>query len=436
MILTNGQEQGLAMARKLKEYKKEPRLAVLAGYAGTGKTTLLKMVAEELGYPIIVAPTGKAALRVKEATGVTAKTIHSWMYDAKEDENTGEVSFSRKGPDELDVGESHILVIDEASMVYEELWDDIYDSCVMMKMNILIVGDPFQLPPVQKSRDSMGNEREFNLLSEKFTYHERVLLTEVVRQALESPIIRASMMVREGDPAMAVFQLPRIKPSELVDRAAAMVRLGGVAICHRNETRNKLNVAVRRSLGKPDNQIQAGEPLLVLQNNYRLMRFNGESVQFQGWIDEPAGEHKIKDWIRKQEAVSRFGVAQLEPTEADPRSHAILCEEQVFGRLGHLSDPPIVKTARTIFGRSCIVTPEEAALMSPEDREQALGYPFLHANFGYVMTCHKSQGSEWNNVLVVLEPSLRMNDADGKRWLYTAITRAKESVTLCLGARV
>lgn len=436
MILTKDQEAGLRMAVKLKEFKDQPRIAVLAGYAGTGKTTMLRRIAEEMGYPRVVAPTGKAAIRVKEATGIHALTIHSWMYSAEEDDMTGEVEYSLKRPDEIEVSNDlPLVVIDEASMVGLDLWEDIFEVCVIKKQNILIVGDPEQLPPVQKTeKERHGQSEEFSLLSPRFACHERVMLTEIVRQALENPIIRASMLIREGKAAEAVFSMQRINPATLIDSAARTVAGGGVVICHTNATRNKMNVAVRGAMGKMMDRIEPGEPLLVLQNNYRLMRFNGEVTKFESWVDPPAGKHKIRDWIRKQEAESRYGIAKLENTDADKKSIAILCEEQVFGRLEHVTNPPIVKTSRIIYGGG-VMTPE-MAFMSPEERERAMGYPFMHCNFGYVMTAHKSQGSEWPNVLVVVEQSVRLGQRDGQRWFYTAVTRARDNVQLCLGAKV
>jgi exodeoxyribonuclease-5 len=435
--LTQGQQRGLAMARKLTSYAHAPYIAVLGGYAGTGKTTLLKIIAEAMeGYPMIVAPTGKAALRVKEATGIGAKTIHSWMYSPEEDEATGDVSYTLKPPADIDVGELDLLIIDEATMVGPDLWADIYEVCKMKRLNILIVGDPFQLPPVQKDRDP--DARPFNLLDPHNTHqgiptnHEYVMLTEIVRQALDNPIIRASMLVREGNPAEAVFQLPRIPSRDLIARGAETLLRQGVIICHKNETRNRLNSKMRIAMGRPVDRIVTGEPLLVLQNNYRLNRFNGELATFDSWYDEPGGLHKVHDRYRKADGNSRFGIAKLDPTEYDPFAKAILCEEQVFGRFGHIGEYSVTKAAYAIYGKPILEEPEHPE--TPEEREKRLGYPMLHANFGYVMTCHKSQGSEWGDVLVVIEPSLPLRREDGQRWLYTAVTRAKSSVTLCLGA--
>src|SRR5438128_3161723 len=179
---------------------------------------------------------------------------------------------------ELARGEVQVLVIDEASMVGPDLWEDIFDACTMMHMNILLIGDPFQLPPVEKkSRDDLG--QPFNLLHEGFAYTERVLLTEIVRQAMDNPIIRASLLIRDGQVAKAVTGLPKLFPGQVLEKAAEIIKDGsGALIVHKNETRNRMNLAVRDALKKPLAQIAPGEPLLILQNNYRLQRFNGEII--------------------------------------------------------------------------------------------------------------------------------------------------------------
>lgn len=435
MILTRGQDKALQMVSRLKRDpldKEPPKIAVLAGYAGTGKTTLLKKVPEVLGgYPMVVAPTGKAAIRVREATGIVAKTVHSWLYNPEEDEDSGEVAFNRKGPQEIQMGEVNTLVIDEGSMVGPELWEDIYDTCSMCHMNILIVGDPFQLPPVEKKSTEFAAP-DFNLLSEHFKYTERVLLTEIVRQALDNPIIRASMLIRSGQIAKAVSGMPKLFPAQVLEKAAEIIKTGnGALIVHKNETRNRMNISVRAALKKPPNAIVEGEPLLILQNNYRLQRYNGEIVKFVNWIEPPGVDHRIKDWIKKQEADCSYGIAQIEPNQLDTWGQAVLALDQVFGRLGHVAGPPIEKIARILYGKH--VDPYTMRNMTRDELNRAMGAPFMHTNFGYCMTCHKAQGSEWDKVIISLEPSIRMQTEEGCRWIYTAITRAKEEAWINIG---
>src|SRR3954466_1103792 len=89
----------------------EPTVTVNTGYAGTGKTTLLKVLANEIGSPLFLTPTGKAALRLKEATGFEASTIHRWMYRAEEDKRSGKMAFVRKPTEEIDRPSNKLIVV-------------------------------------------------------------------------------------------------------------------------------------------------------------------------------------------------------------------------------------------------------------------------------------------------------------------------------------
>lgn len=437
MILTKDQEKALAMIGRLKRDPNNrsdpPMIAVLGGYAGSGKTTLLAKAQEVLGgVPMVVTPTGKAAIRVREATQIAASTIHSWLYDVDDNPMSGELMFNPKETMQIKRGEVGVLVIDEASMVNQSLWNDVLEACRRCGMNILIVGDPFQLPPIPDRR-SAEIDSDFSLLSPNFPANERVLMTEVVRQALDNPIINASMLIRNGQIAKAVSNMPKLFPAQVLDKAAEIIGYGdGALIVHKNETRNRMNVAVRKALNKPEFQIQPGEPLLVLQNNYRLSRYNGEIVTFQNWIEPPGNEHKIKDWIRKQEASSTFGVAQIDTTPLDTWGHVALSVDEVFGRLSHIAVPCINKVADILYGVRAM-DPYSMSMMSKQEIQEYLGPSFMHANFGYCLTCHKAQGSEWNRVIVSLEPSIRMQTEEGCRWIYTAITRAKEECWINIG---
>ena len=236
------------MVESVKKFDgRRPKVAVLAGVAGSGKTFTLSKIPEVLGgVPLVLCPTGKSALRVFQLAGINARTIHSFAFHAKENPMTGEVTYIRKAIAELQdsKGELDLIVIDESSMVDADLWAELFDIATVLRMNILVVGDPFQLPPVKQDH----NGHEFNLLSEDFNYDVRVDLTEIVRQALGSPIIRASMLIREGDPATALLQLPRIPNSQLVDYAASIMKGDGVVLCHQNKTRFALNDAIRLAM--------------------------------------------------------------------------------------------------------------------------------------------------------------------------------------------
>ncbi len=407
MELTSCQERAMDMVGRLMA-KEGFAVAVLAGFAGTGKTTMLKQIGERFGVPRIISPTGKAAARVKEATGMGASTIHRWLYKYTLNDRTGEGEFSLKVPDEL-VGENKLLVVEESSMVSQSVWNDIEETARMLGIKVLCVGDPFQLPPVDEdSADFCLLDPELGLAS------EYVLLDEVVRQAMDSPVIRASMLIRGGDMVAAMQVLPRISPAQAIDTAAKCSANDGAVICHRNDTRFALNEKIRTIRGF-EGTIQSGEPLMIIKNNYQLFVYNGEIYPFVEWEDLTSTKHKVHDKWKKIDETTRFGMACLQHDSGQTFS-AILAEEEAFGRM-------------KVSGLAM-------------ERVGDIHYrtkPYIHANLGYALTAHKSQGSEWGEVLVILEPTIRFWGKDREhslRWAYTSITRAKNICTLSLGIKL
>lgn len=371
---------------------------VLRGFAGTGKTTMIKVLANEFGELAIIAPTGKASLRVKEATGLNASTIHRYIYSPREDPLSGNVKFSIKKIEEIHRPTSGLIVLEEASMVGALLWDDIYKVASDLGCHILIVGDPFQLPPVELEADK--TER-FGLLLPDFKFDYEANLTEITRQALENPIIRCSMMLRKGDAAEAIMGLPRIPAENLLNEHLAALKENGVVICHRNQTRQILNAKIRNHMNYGRNEVVDGEPLLVLRNNYSLNRFNGEILKFDGWKRPPGRQFEIYDRWRQSADRSAYGVAQVEGDVCSIATSALT------GGLESVSVNAVEVVSKTAVGKDV---------------------PYLHCNFGYTLTAHKSQGSEWKKVVVVVENSVKPYTWDGARWLYTAVTRSREEV--------
>lgn len=407
MELTSCQVRAMDMVGRL--LKKEGfAVAVLAGYAGTGKTTMLRQIAEIYGVPRIVSPTGKAAARVKEATGLGASTIHRWLYKYTHDDKTGEGNFSLKTPDEL-VAESKLLVVEEASMVSRDIWNDLEETARMLGLKVLCVGDPFQLPPVDEG------DSDFCLLDPELGLaSEYTLLDEVVRQALDSPVIRASMLVRAGDVMGAMSILPKVSPLEAIEAAARCSANGGAIICHRNETRFALNEKIRKIRGH-EGTLQPGEPLMIIKNNYQLFVYNGEIYPFLGWSDLSSSKHKVHDKWKKIDESTRFGQAELQH-DTGQTFIATLAEEEAFGRM-KVSTLAMERTGDILYTKQ----------------------PYIHANLGYVLTAWKAQGSEWDSVLVILEPTIKFwgeGRDQALRFFYTAITRAKKTCTVSLGVRL
>jgi exodeoxyribonuclease-5 len=382
-----------------------PYVFRLRGCAGTGKTSTLKSVHEELGDFIAVAPTGKAALRISEATGIPAGTIHRWLYTPTKDAR-GELKLTKKKMEQYHVPDSRLIIVDESSMVDMQLWEDLFEVCQILQMNIVVVGDGFQLPPVTKGKDG----EYFNLMDDAFLCDDGVDLTEVMRQALESPIIRASMLIRKGDVSEALWGIPRVLERELNEKCVETFNSGdGAVICHKNVTRHTFNANMRSAMFGPDAPLTAGEPLLVLKNNYKIEPnlFNGEIVTFNGWTAPPKDGVSVVNFYQKLQGTATIGLA----TVGEYKAETALAVEEIAGspELEKLGADSIGNAAKGMYGKNT---------------------PFLSCNYGYTLTCHKSQGSEWKNVLVVVEPSVAVNSYLGRRWLYTACTRAKENLSV------
>lgn len=418
--LTDGQKQAVAMVQALMADQSPCMPAVITGYAGTGKTTMLKAVAGMFGPPMVLAPTGKAALRVEEATGLEASTIHRWLYRPVENERTGETEYRLKESNMVQRPGNGLVVVDEASMVGRDLWEHLWNMCQLLDLKVLLVGDPFQLAPVEMKKDP--GEDSFAPLTAIVTDY-RAHLSQITRQALDNPILRASMMIRESSRIdQALPLLNRVFTRAFDDKCLDIYQAGGAVIVHKNDTRHRINSMIRSRLGFGE-ELVAGEPLLVLRNTYEIDRFNGEVIQYQGWTNYDRCPRAVADKWKGTTKMVSFGVATVDNQEV------LLTPEQVRGETQLIGDNIISKASRRYYG-DWYAPPEFKPYISGVFQ----GPPHLHANFGYALTCHKSQGSEWDQVLVLIESSTRPTSIEGRRWLYTAITRAKQSCYFAMEA--
>lgn len=423
IILTDDQNKAMDTVVGL-SHGPDLNVAVVTGYAGTGKTTMIRIIYDyfcpesdedddrydddDFRRPpksvTILAPTGKAALRVSEATGIKARTIHSWLYTPVEDPVTGVMTYVPKHWELFAERQGAVVIIDEASMVSKKMWEDIVVIARAKELRLVILGDPFQLPPVQGKEDGY-----FNLLDLQTDC--RVNMEQIVRQALDNPIIRASMHIREGETQKGLKLLTYVPAFDFQQMAMKTYEQHGVIICHTNQQRHDNNVMLRQLYGKADFFIEPKEPLLITRNNYDLARFNGEIVQFDCWIRVPTKKEMIVAYDRyaKKDALVTYGHARIEGQSA------ILSLEEVFGVTGLGIDVNAIDKSSGIYYANHV----DKSYIQP---------PYLHANLGYSLTCHKSQGSEWKYVLIQPGKYMRFKSEEDRRWLYTAVTRAKEEV--------
>jgi len=399
--LTRGQHEALSLIFRAARGKLGERYAVIAGFAGTGKTSLLAELASL--NPWLLSPTNKAAARLREKTGLPAQTLHSALYVPPKETKSGDLQFRLRGMFEPPF-ECKVIVVDEASMVARQQWEDLLLAAHFLKLPVIAVGDAFQLAPVDP-----WAQIPFSVMALGQLGRNRVELTEVVRQAQDNPIISASMLVRSGRCAEALMRLQAVQPKGFAQAAAETVRAGGVVISYTNKARHKTNSIVRAQLGHRSPMPQPGEPLVLTRNVGDLGLFNGELVTFDGW-------HRLP-------MVRCFGNAAKQKTTAQTVGTATLAGD---------------RKAWVCLDAFLELEGHHAMRWWPPWLEQKLGLiesvPLVLANYGYCLTAHKAQGSEWPSVLVLVEPQARLHTVEGQRWFYTAITRASRSAAVYLGA--
>ncbi|MDQ0301418.1 ATP-dependent DNA helicase [Ancylobacter polymorphus] len=336
----------------------------LAGYAGTGKTTLARDLAGDArGEVLYGAFTGKAALVLQRKGCIGASTIHSMIYKPRRKAG-GVVEFVLNP--ESAVKKAGLVVIDECSMVDEALGKDL----LSFGTKVLVLGDPAQLPPVR---------------GEGFFTSRRpdTMLTEVHRQAQDSPIIRMSMDVREGRGlAYGAYGSSKVIPPSQLEQAevleAEQILIG------LNKTRRRYNGRMRELRGFTGDRPNIGERLVCLKNRHSKGLLNG-------------GLWSVIDHMRSDDP--DYVEMVVEPSDA-----------------GAARMPVDVRVHRFYFA----------------GRESELEFHQLKGteqfDYGYALTVHKSQGSQWDSV-IVFDESDAFRESSAKH-LYTAITRAAERLTI------
>jgi exodeoxyribonuclease-5 len=421
MELTDGQKMALQAIEAVgKSHPRGGGLVIINGFAGVGKSTMLKALVEEDDGLLVLAPTGKAALRVKEVTGARAQTIHRWIYQPEEDDRTGDVRFVKKEIGEVTIPRNGTVFVDEASMVTYGAFRDLYSFAKSLELNLVFIGDGFQLPPVEMKEERKG----FSLFNDSTPAHYKVQMTEVLRQAQDSPIIRASMACRDPKTRLEFLgtDIPTMQAAdmEVVASAAAEVSMRqGFVICHRNVTRHQINAGVRSHLKLSPDTIQEEEPLLVLQNNYTADVYNGEILTVDT-VPERLNRlpYPVRDRHSNESMNMNFYL--FESNTLQGLQPLIVADKEVFGLHGKIGFKAIRRAGQDL---SLSKKAQASDLEVPD--------PVISANFGYCLTAHKSQGSETNDVLVCIESSVRLSTEEGRRWLYVALTRAKQNVKVC-----
>lgn len=395
-------------------FNTDDKTFVLSGYAGTGKTFLIDYVVRNVLHlkigveAVFVSPTGKAAANLVK-NGTVAGTVHSLIYIRDEEEPDvdedgviiprQELRFIKRPSIDENI---RLIIIDEASMVNETVLFDLLSFGV----KCLFAGDGAQLPPVNGTCPLMQNPH--------------YTMTEIVRQAADNPIIRLATMAREGK---------RIPLGNYGDKVCVIGRnsLGekqrkrlflnaDQIICGRNKTRVSLNTEIRGYLGIPATEELPveGEKLICTLNDWEKPLDKDERFHLvNGIIGRASAIAPCFDDLATMEFQADF----LEESVKVPFDTAIF----TYGEYRHFyGDRAVTLADGSVVHEGNFALLHKLRSVSDE--------PICRFEFAYAITCHKAQGSEFDFVIVFDESWVFGEERN--RWLYTAITRAKDKLLI------
>ena len=389
MILTAKQEEGLKIA--VERFKAREPYTCISGYAGTGKSTLIKFIIAALDIPpekvSYVAYTGKAAQVLKQKGCPNPITAHKLLYKAKPMPN-GTYKFVPKPVSDYD-----IIVVDEVSMLPKDMWLQLLSH----RIHVIATGDPFQLPPIDKDSDN-------HVLD-----HPHVFLDEIMRQAYDSEIIRFSMWIREGKPInefpASGQQVMLIRPNQIV---TGMYEWADQILCATNAQRNNINNFMREIKGfGPEPEV--GDKIISLRNQWEFL-----SNDFEDPAPLTNGTIGTIETAFKRDLTVPFWICD--------KKIPVLSTTMIDDNGDKFDYIPIDYTSLTTGEK--FLTGKQEYQMRKSDK---CGDPPFEFSYAYGITCHKAQGSEWGKVLVY-EEKFPYDKTEHARWAYTAATRASEKL--------
>jgi len=418
---------------------------ILRGYAGTGKTSLVKTLVRtlpSLGMKyVLLAPTGRAAKVLGSYTGQNASTIHRRIYQAKAfpDGSIRVVRGENKSKNTL-------FIVDEASMIGEQhefgsksLLDDLLEYVFTGEQcRLLLIGDTAQLPPVE-SNESLALDCDY--LKAQFPITAATFeLTEVKRQALESGILYNATQIRERLKENAYeYELPlfdierypdidKIEPEtfeELLFRVfSENADNEAVIVCKSNKRANMFNQAIRGRILNIEGEIATGDRLMVVKNNYFWADGNS-AISFIA-----NGDMAELRKIRRFEELYGFRFADVELSFIDYPDQPNIEAKILLDTLNSNSASLTQEENQRLFAAI-----EEDYSDIPNRRERFKEmrknpwFNALQVKFAYALTCHKTQGGQWNTVFI--DSAFNQKDeleTEDLRWIYTALTRAQQRV--------
>lgn len=391
MVLTEKQNE--ALKEILRKYEHHDKYVVIGGYAGSGKSTLVKFAISALERHGIkekdvcyAAYTGKACQVLLSKGNKNVSTLHKLMYESIPKPDG---TFYRRRRGQLDY---KVIVADECSMIPIQLVENLLSYPVF----VIFLGDPFQLPAIDKNADN-------HLLDSP-----DVFLDQIMRQALDSEIIQLSMKIRNKEP-INYFHGKDVVVMHKNELTTGVLTWADIVLCATNRTRINMNNQIRDLLGHHSNIVE-GEKLICLSNYWDDIATNDDPL-VNGTIGYIKNIYNTKyiypKYLYQNQSVDIIGADFISDSGAD------------FGSLE--MDKKMILT-----GESSYTWKESYKIRRNPKYQNTLPHNFT---YGYAITGHKSQGSQWEKVLVI-EENFPFDRTEHAKWLYTCITRASSKAVL------
>lgn len=448
---TSGQVEALNGFEQLLSAESGKKLMLLKGYAGTGKTTLIKAVADASAmmrkHVILLSPTGRGAKVMTDISKHDAFTIHKHIYDFELKPNGSalfKLSFNKYS--------NALFIIDEASMIQggnnmpdeggfvmpdNGLLRDLFDYVGSNKDNrIIIIGDPAQLPPVNHNISPALNEQ---YLSAEFNTEPVVVtLRDIVRQAHGSGILMNATKIRtliesnelvwpeiETGSYQDIIKPEPWQVHDMITDAFTRKNSDSVIITVSNKLANKYNEFIRAGIFQRENILDAGDMIMAVKNNYFWLDNSGKDFIANGEMMQVLS-------VRNSTEKYGFRLADVSVRLLYQKGEPVVDMKILLDTL-HLPSPALPHDRFMELWNS-ILKAHGGRMSKKKSLEILREDPYINAlqvKFAWALTCHKAQGGQWKQVFIDTEFLMkRPPDIAGLRWLYTAVTRASEELVI------
>ena len=445
---TPKQDIALQLLSKFVLSPKKNETFLLKGYAGTGKTTIIGALVKNLSKvkmkSVQLAPTGRAAKVISYYSKSQAFTIHKKIYFPKNEK--GSVSFSLQKNKHRDT----VFIVDEASMIPDinqdaklfengSLLDDLMQYVYSgPNCKLLLIGDTAQLPPVHLSISPALDIKTLETQYNQEVVH--IELDEVVRQQKDSGILANATKIREHlddefyeDFKFSGLSFPDVvRPVDgqeimdaIMDSYSANGNEGTVVIVRSNKRANLYNQSIRERILFQDSELSSGDYLMVVKNNYFWVDDTSEA----GFIANGDIVEVLEIFSFKEFYGFRFAEVRLRMVDYPNMKplETVLLLDTLTSESPSLTYDESNKLYQEVMKDYASEKSKYKKFLAVKQNKY---FNALQVKYSYAITCHKSQGGQWNTVFVEQPYLPNGMDKEYLRWLYTAITRAQGKLYL------